>query len=51
MQIKKAIIGWCVGKRNADTTLKFLYDLRWSRDRGQPGDFNGRVFALPQFDP
>jgi hypothetical protein len=25
---QKAIIGWRVGKRNADTTLEFLHDLR-----------------------
>jgi hypothetical protein len=30
---QKAIIGWRVGKRNADTTLELLYDLPWSRDR------------------
>jgi IS1 family transposase len=32
---QKAIIGWRVGKRNADTTLEFLHDLR-SRVIGQP---------------
>ena len=31
----KAIIGWRVGKRNADTTLEFLHDLR-QRVIGQP---------------
>ena len=32
---QKAIIGWRVGKRNADTTLEFLHDLR-GRVIGQP---------------
>jgi hypothetical protein len=32
---RKAIIGWRVGKRNADTTLEFLHDLR-QRVIGQP---------------
>jgi IS1 family transposase len=32
---RKAIIGWRVGKRNADTTLEFLHDLR-QRAIGQP---------------
>jgi IS1 family transposase len=32
---QKAIIGWRVGKRNADTTLEFLHDLR-QRVIGQP---------------
>ena len=32
---QKAIISWRVGKRNADTTLEFLYDLR-GRVIGQP---------------
>src|SRR5258708_30771417 len=32
---QKAIIGWRVGKRNADTTLEFLHDLR-GRGIGQP---------------
>jgi hypothetical protein len=31
----RAIIGWRVGKRNADTTLEFLHDLR-GRVIGQP---------------
>lgn len=32
---QKAIIGWRVGKRNAETTLEFLHDLR-GRVIGQP---------------
>ena len=32
---QKAIISWRVGKRNADTTLEFLHDLR-GRVIGQP---------------
>ena len=32
---QKAIIGWRVGKRDSDTTLEFLYDLR-QRVIGQP---------------
>ena len=32
---QKAIIGWRVSKRNADTTLEFLHDLR-QRVIGQP---------------
>jgi hypothetical protein len=32
---QKAILGWRVGKRNADTTLEFLQDLR-QRVIGQP---------------
>jgi hypothetical protein len=32
---QKAIIGWRVGKRNTDTTLEFLHDLR-GRVIGQP---------------
>src|SRR6202171_4628201 len=32
---QKAIIGWRVGKRNANTTLEFLHDLR-GRVIGQP---------------
>ena len=32
---QKAIISWGVGKRNGDTTMEFLHDLR-SRVIGQP---------------
>ena len=46
---QKAIISWGVGKRNAESTMDFLHDLR-SRVIGQP-EISTWVSSVPCSDP
>lgn len=47
---QKAIISWGVGKRNTESTMDFLHDLR-SRVIGPTRDQHGRLPSLPRGDP
>ena len=47
---QKAIISWGVGKRNMESTMDFLHDLR-GRVIGQPEISDGWLPSLPRSDP